>query len=283
MEKQKKLNKLKVSIVIILIVVAFTITAFGRYIYNGAREAYFTARQFYFSSNILTVNGSEYQYDWGALDVYPIQFELYSYNNERSKLDYDLDYTVTCSTSDTDKIKCTVNSFDADATNTDTGTIPATTNTSTVTLFVTPLTTLNENETVTIQVTASTQVPYQKTISCEFTLKVVTQGGITSTIEDVANRDYAILNLINTEETTSQVTLEFDPNKLRIDMNDETYLNRIVAQDVTIDIDGKHYVKKLTFNISGETIKAVKFYKVNKAQNYTYPGVAASSVITVTT
>lgn len=284
MEKQRKLNKLKVSIVIGIIVVAFTITAFGRFIYNSVREAYFTARQFYFSSDILTVNGSEYQYaDWTGMDVYAIPFELYSYNNARSKLDYNLDYTVTCSTANSDKIKCTVNSYSATATNTDTGTIPFTTNTSIVTIFVTPLTTLNENETVTIQVTASTQVPYQKTISCEFTLKVAARGGVNYTIEDVENRDYAILNLRNTEETATQVTLQYDPNILRIDMNEDAYLNRIVAQDVIIDIGGNDYLKKLTFNISGETIKTVKFYKVNKAQNYTYTGVAGTSVITVTT
>ena len=284
MEKQKKLNKLKVSIIIVLIVLSFTIAVFGRYIYNSAREAYFTARQFYFSSDILTVNGSEYQYeDWSGMDVYSIPIELYSYNNKFSKLDYNLDYTVTCSTSDSEKIKCTVNSYDTDATNTDTGTIPFSTNTSTVTIFVTPLTTLNENETVTIQVSASTQVPYQKTISCEFTLKVATLGGVSYTIDDEENRDYALLNLINTEDAATQVTLEFDPNKLRIDMNDDAYINRITDKDVNIDINGNEYVKKITFNISGETIKTVKFYKVDKAQNYTYPGVATSSEITVTT
>lgn len=281
MEKRKKLNKLKVSIIVILIILAFTVTVFGRYIYNSVREAYLTARQFYFSSDILTVNGSEYQYeDWGGLDVYEIPIELYSYNNALSKLDYDLDYTVTCSTSDTSKIKCTVNSSDNTATNSDTGTIPATTNTSLVTIFVTPLTTLSENETVTIQVNASTEVPYQKTISCEFTLKVKNQGGVTYTIEDVVNRDYALLKLINTEEVATQVTLEFDPSVLRIDMNDESYVNRVVANDV---IDGNGYLEKLTFSISGETIETVKFYKVNMTQNYSYTGLAGTSQITVTT
>ena len=106
MEKRRKLNKLKVSIVIIIVVLMITITAFGRYIYNEIREAYFLAKQFYFSSNILTVNGSNYTYtNWGGSSVYQIEFELQSYTNELAKLDYDLGYTVTCSTSDTDKIK----------------------------------------------------------------------------------------------------------------------------------------------------------------------------------
>jgi len=280
----KKLNKKKVAIVgiVILIVLAFAISVLGRYIYNRVREAYLTARQFYFSSDILTVSGAEYQYDnWGGLDVYPIEIELYSYNNQISKLDYDLDYTVTCSTSDTDKIKCTVNSYDEDATNTDTGTILATTNTSKVIVYVTPLATMRENETVKVLVSASTEVPYQKTISCEFTLKIENQGGTNYSIEDVANRDYAILKLVNTNDIATQVTLEFDPSKLRLDMNDDAYVNNAGIETSTID--GNQYVKKVVFNLNGETAKNVKFYKVDKTQNYSYPGVQATSPITVTT
>ena len=103
---KRKLNKFKVGIVVIIVVLTFTITVFGRYIYNITREAYFVARQFYFLSDILTVSGSNYQYDnWGGVDTYSIEFELYSYLNSVSKLDYDLGYTITCSTSDSDKVK----------------------------------------------------------------------------------------------------------------------------------------------------------------------------------
>ena len=106
MEKGKKLNKIKISIIVILVVLTLSITVFGRYIYNNIREAYFLAEQFYFSSDILTVNGSNYTYNnWGGASVYQIEFEFYSYTNDLTKLDYDLGYTVTCSTSDSDKIK----------------------------------------------------------------------------------------------------------------------------------------------------------------------------------
>lgn len=279
---KKKLNKVKIAIIVILIVLAFAISVFGRYIYNSIRESYFTARQFYFSSDILTVSRAEYQYDnWGGLDVYPIEIELYSYNNQVSKLDYDLDYTVTCSTSDTDKIRCTVNSYDEDATTTDTGTIYATTNTSKVTVFVTPLTEMRENETVKVLVSASTEVPYQKTISCEFTLKIQNQSGVNYSIEDVANQDYAVLKLVNTSDIATQVTLEFDPSVLRLDMNDEIYLNNT---DLAVStIDGNQYVKKVVFSLNGQNSKNVKFYKVDKTQNYSYPGVQTTSTIDVTT
>lgn len=106
MRIRKRINKLKISILLIVVIITITITAFGRYIYNNIREAYFQAEQFYFSSDILTVNGSNYKYtNWGGLSVYEIQFELRSYVNQMIKLDYDLNYTVTCTTTDTDKIK----------------------------------------------------------------------------------------------------------------------------------------------------------------------------------
>ena len=280
---KKKLNKFKVSIVVIIVLLVFGITVFGRYIYNSAREAYLTAQQFYFSSNILTVNGSNYQYEnWGGSGTYAIEFELYSYLNSISKLDYDLGYTVTCSTSDTDKIRIGINSDDVNAPTTLTDAIPASTNTSQVGIFVTPIAEIEKNESVKIQVTASTSVPYQKTISCEFTLKAVTQGENTYLIQDAVNQEYAILSLTCVNDSGAQVTLEFDPSKLRIDMNDEVYINRVVDEDVTVTIDGKSYVKKFIFNIDAETTKNVKFYKVDKTENYTYPGVQATSPITVT-
>lgn len=284
MRKPKKLNKLKVSIIVILIVLVFAITVFGRYIYNSAREAYFVAKQFYFTSDILTSGtGSEYQYsNWGGVDVYPIEFDLCSYNNKLSKLDYDLDYTVTCATSDTDKIKCGINSYEDNAPTTATGTIPASTNSSRVIVYVTPIATLERGDSVKVTVTASTSVPYQKTLSCEFTLKIETQGENTYSIEDVVNRDYAILKLTCANDTGTEVTLVFDPTKLRIDSNDEVYLNRDDSKTETTTIDGKIYVKKIVFDLSAETTKYVKFYKVDSAQNYSYPGVNETSPITVT-
>lgn len=282
MEKKRKLNKFKVGIVIIIIIaVVFSLSVFGRYLYNTAREAYFTARQFYFSSNILLAGtGAHYTYtNWDGEAAFPIEFELYSYLNEISKLDYDLEYTVTCTTNDTDKVRCTVNSIAESATNTATGTIFATTNTSKAIVYVTPITDIEEDESVTVIITASTTEPYQKTISGEFIIVAENQGTTSYSIKDVTNRDYAIFEITNISNAPIQYTIEFDPRELRIDMNDEIYVNR--KQEVTTTIGGKSYVKKIVFDLSAETTRRVKFYKVDKSQNYTYPGVDDVSAIQV--
>ena len=107
MYKQIAENKRRTVYIIAGFVLMIAVTVFGRYIYNSAREAYFIAKQFYFSSNILTTAGSTYTYNnWGGASVYEIEFELQSYLiNEMVELDYDLGYTLTCSTPDTDKIR----------------------------------------------------------------------------------------------------------------------------------------------------------------------------------
>lgn len=280
MKEHRKINKIKVGISIFLIVVLVTLAVFGRFIYNSVREAYFTSKQFFFTSDILTVNGAHYQYDnWGGVDVYSIPIELYSYSNKLSRIDYDLGYTITCE-SLSDKISCSINTEDGGTSAT--GTIyaklnDAPNNVSTVTILVKPLAQLNVGEEVKLKVKARTEVPYIKEISCEFSLKTRTASESTYSIEDVTNRDYALLKLVNENETSAQVTLEFDPTKVRLDLNNEIYQNY-----TTIETNGNGYVKKIVFNMVEESAKNVKFYKVDKTQNYSYPGVPDTSIISVT-
>lgn len=282
MDKPKKLNKLKVGITIFLIVMVFSLPAFGRYVYNTIMEAYFSARQFYFSSDILIMGGTTYTYDnWGGIDVYDeIGFDLYSYNNELSKLTYDLDYIITCESLNPDKIQCSV--AGTNGATTANGTISATTNTSRVNILVTPIAEISEGETVKVKVTAKTEVPYKKEISCTFSLYVRLPEGNSYSIEDEVGRDYALLKLVNRGETATQGTLEFDPRELRLDLNDEIYTDSSWFVEVeTTRISGEDYINKITFNIPKESSKNVKFYKVDKSQNYSYPGVEETSAITV--
>ena len=278
MRKRKKQNKLKAFIIIFLIVVAIAISAFGRFIYNSAREAYLASRQFYFTSDILTVNGAEYEYNnWGGADVYPIEFELYSYNNELSKIDYDLNYTVTCESLSPTKIECSIGSENGPTTAD--GTIYVSqNNTSKVTVYVKPIATITKGETVKFRITASTQEPYAKELSCEISLNI-TLGNTSYSIEDVQNRDYALLKLVNGNDTAVSIKLSFDPNILRLDLNDEIYPEMTATRHVTIN--GKQYISEVEFTLTKETAKNIKFYKVDKSQNYTYPSGDTTSAIVV--
>lgn len=280
MTKNKKINKLKVGIVAFFVIVATTVGVLGRYIYNTAIEAYFSSKKFYFSSDILTTTNDDiYTFDnWGGVDTYEIRFDLYSYSNRLSKLDYDLNYTVTCESLNSDKITCTVGA--ADGGTTQDGTIyVANNNTSTVTIFVKNVegATINKGETVKLKVTAKTQEPYQKEISRIFALYIKLSEGNTYEIVDAEGSEYAILKLVNRSTSGVPAILEFDPDELRLDLNDEIYRDNI---SVETTFDGK-YVNKIKFNMIKESAKNVKFYKVDKLKNYSYPGNLENSAIEV--
>lgn len=97
-------------------------------------------------------------------------------------------------------------------------------------------------------------------------------------IEDVVNRNYAVFKITNAQETGTPVTLEFDPDVVRIDLSDEAYVNRI---DGTESTDSKGYVKKFSFNMDKESTRNIKFYKVDMSKDYTYPSGDSSAVIKV--
>ncbi len=102
----RKFNKIRNIIILFLaIVLVITCSVFGRYVYYQAREAYFTSKAFYFTSDLLTLDNATYQYEnWGGVDNYEINFDLYSYQNTLLRLEYDLEYQLSCETPDTDKI-----------------------------------------------------------------------------------------------------------------------------------------------------------------------------------
>lgn len=104
-KRERKLNKVKIIFTIFLIVMTIAIAVFGRYVYNKIQESYFTSRAFYFTSNMLTLDNATYQYEnWGGVDEYEINFDLYSYVNSLLRSEYDLNYDVSCETPDTDKV-----------------------------------------------------------------------------------------------------------------------------------------------------------------------------------
>lgn len=145
-------------------------------------------------------------------------------------------------------------------------------------VVVTPKSPIQKDDVVTIKIKASTQEPYKKEISCEVSLRVQQVVVNSYSIEDEANKDYAILKLTNAQETGRPITLEFDPSVIRIDSNDESFVNRISGSEST---NNKGYVKKYTFTMSKEATKNIKFYKVDKTKDYTYPSGDAESIITV--
>ena len=52
MSRRKKINKVKVAIVVFALLVFFmSVTGLGRFVYNAARDRYLSSKKFYFSSD----------------------------------------------------------------------------------------------------------------------------------------------------------------------------------------------------------------------------------------
>lgn len=283
--KRIEVRLVTIIFIIFLIALLSTLPSFARYIYNDLKEFYLTSKKFYFTSNLLTVNTAEYNYiNWGGTDTYEIECELYSYANELLKLDYDLEVEITCTVPEKyrDKIRCGINSTAepegyAGVVNSKEN-IYATTNETTIKIYIIPLVTIAEGESVQIQISAKTNSPYEKTISCNIELTVQNQGN-TFTIDDKENQSYALLKLKNLNETESEITLTFDPEILRIDMNDE--IMQYATIEGTKTIDGGSFIKKIKFKLSKGSSKNIKFYKVDITKNYSYPQGNTESTITV--
>ena len=151
-------------------------------------------------------------------------------------------------------------------------------NVSRLKIVVTPKRSIEKDEKIKVKIKASTKEPYKKEISCEITLRVKQITVNSYIIEDVANRNYLSLNLINAQASGMPVTLSFDPSVVRIDLSDEAYINRVEESEA---VDSNGFVKRFTFTMDKESTKNVKFYNVNMSENYTYPSGNLSPVITV--
>ena len=151
-------------------------------------------------------------------------------------------------------------------------------NVSRLKIVVTPKMQIEQNDIITIKIKASTQEPYKKEISCEISLRI--QQVLTNTyeIEDVANRNYLTLKIVNAHETGGNVSLEFDPNVVRIDLNDEAYIDRVEGSE---EVNSDGFVEKFVFTMDKESARNIRFYKVDMSQDYTYPSGDTESIISV--
>lgn len=298
--KKVKHKKIIYIIIITIIALATISLTYGRYIYNEIKDAYLSTKNFYFSSDKLTVNRAIYQVDnWSAVDPYSITINLNNRKNNLVHSTSDITYEVTyvCS----NNVLCSVN--------TQGGVLLSEKQTTTFNAVVTPNSTFKEGDEAFIEIYVKTTSPYIKTLTGRFILKVG-KSGIDYKIDDQKGRPYLNFNITNTidyylvktafgnykenaridrityinlnEEdkkncTSAEVTLTFDPDKVIFDMTNSVYLKK--ERYTTITIDGYDYINSITFKIDSESSENVKFYKADVTKNYTYPVVNDNSII----
>lgn len=267
----KKINKKKVFIAIIILIIITIITSvFGRYIYNNLREQYLISQRFNFTSNLLTTEKSTYKYsNWSGVEPYELPIELYSYENELSLFTYEgqgLIYTLECKVDDETKATCHIASESGEASVTDY--IPNENNKKNISIFIVPETgaSLEIGDKIVVTLEAYTTQPFKKTISAEFEIEVSEQN-LSYQVTDEVGSMYSTLKLLNTKSTSTQMTLTFNPEEVTIDESNKKFLNK-----TNYTTNDSQYINSVTFNMEPEEVTEIKFYKKDISKDYTYPG-----------
>ena len=296
-------NTKKIIAIILIIALVISLPTLGKFISKKFHEFYLNSKNFYFYSNRLKEDDALYQINnWSGVGNFEIGFDLSSEKNRYTYSDYDISYdvsydcpnTVSCSISETSGViyKTNTNHFNS------------------ITLHVVPNRVFTEGETLTIKVSATSTGHYKKKISATYEY-IVGKSGVTYEIEDEANRTYAVLKLTNAVSyctvveafdsysigdrldgpdfialsdtnkskcVSEYINISFDPNILFVD-NTSPILN--YSTYTTTDIDGVAYINSMKFKIDPSSTLALKFYKKNTSNNYTYPIENQTSAITV--
>lgn len=305
LETRSKYKKKQLKILIILLPILISLVViFARYVTESINNFFLRSQEFYFESDKLSEDGTVLQIDnWSGVDDYTLTINMNSRKNNIEVATYDIPYEISYSC--TDNAICQLSKTN--------GIIYADTNSDYFNLLITPNTQLRNGDRVVIDIEVNATGEYQKTLKGQFIL-VVGQENITYQITDEVNNPYCELRITNTlsyytiresfdgyqvgdridgdtylslsQENkakcySGEVTIEFDPLEVVVDITGEAYSD---ATNIgTTTIDGVTYINRFTILIEAISSADIRFYKVDISQDYTYPNINNSSVIDLTT
>lgn len=311
LQRKRRKNFIKKAKKIALIIISGTIILFSphimaRYAYNGIKSFFSRNNKFYFNCDKLSENGSNIEMtNWSGVGQYTVKFNMNSNLNKFVHSEDDIEYDIEYSCSD--NVTCSIQN------NKTTGIISKETNSDDFSIVITvPTDTiLKDNDVVELNVETTSTSPYTKKIYGTFKL-VVGHYGLSYEIEDKKNQPYLIIkntntldyyiikesfedyeegsqidmetyqNLSDTDKkkcVSATITLNFDPEKILLDMTSEVYKN---AKSITTVTLGEYeYINSISFNIDAMTSNNIRFYKQNISNNYSYPNSGSDSIIEV--
>lgn len=266
--RRRKNNNRIIQILIVLVILAFLVpimTSLSKYVYNAVHDYYLGTKGFYFNSDKLTSNHSEFEIanNWSGAETYTITINLNSKKNDLVFAESDIDYEVSFTHSD--DIECSISKTTGTIKGSGSGGI----NEDYFIITINPAngTALANGVQTWVDITVKSTSPYVATLSGKLYIGVGTED-ITYEIIDSQNNPYLEVNITNSLNTGEDVTLSFDPSILRLDMTSAFRLNSTAI--TTQDINGYAYVNSVTSHVGSLETTTVKFYKVDPSQDYTY-------------
>ena len=249
--KKKLKNRVRsinmIIVLIVLLIVAFFSPIFissARYIYNAIHDNYISSKDFYFSSDKLNLEHTEYQItnNWSGAETYTITINMSSKKNDMAYTDADIDYVVTYTCSD--NIECTFSKLSGTIVGTDNSGV----NEDWFKIFVNPKNgrILNNTEIAWVDVTATSVSPYEQSISGKLIIEVGSSN-IYYEIIDAVDSPYLTVNIVNSSPQNENVTLTYSPSQVLLDMTNHFYLNSTANTSQTIN--GYTYLQSVTSNV----------------------------------
>ena len=304
-------------IAIILIVVSYFTSSFGRYALTFVNDFYLRSKEFYFYSNKLLSTGKTVIInDWPGVDDYRISVEMNSRENNLLVARDDITYNITYKDVSQD---VTITLSKTSGTIYGSESEQAVKNTDSFEVVVHPNTALQNGATVHFTLEATSTTPYVKKLSAVYTL-VVGKEQLTYKVSDEVGQPYFDVDITNAMESyktsvafgsypagkeltvaeyealsdsekalcySARVTISFNPNTCVMDITDSHYIKAAANGNTTttqITKDGHTYtyVNGLTFDVNPLSSTSVRFYKNDVTQDYTYSSVEGTGNCVVT-
>ena len=263
-KKTKRTNKIIMLFVTLLATGAITATS-ARYVYKAIHEHYISSKDFFFSSDKLSTEGTEYEItnNWSGAESYTIEVNVSSKKNDMATTATDITYDVTATCSP--NITYTLSKQSGTIVGTDNNGV----NEDSFSVIVNPAngTALGNGETAWVQVVATSTSPYAEVLTGKLILEVGSSD-IAYEIVDEVGSPYLTVNITNSTSASAAVTLAYSPNDVLIDMTSRFYLTS--STHLTQAISQYNYINSVTANVASLGTTSVKFYKNDPNQNYSY-------------
>ena len=276
--KRKTIRLNPIVLLIIFVIVIFLTPKFvstAKYVYNAIHEHYLSSKDFYFRSDKLSINHTEYEItnNWSGAEPYVITVNMSSKQNDMSYTESDIDYNITYTCSD--NVQCILNKENS----TIVGTKNHGVNEDYFTISISPSgnTALAEGEKAWVDITTTSTSPYAQTLSGKLILEVGS-AEITYEIIDAVNQPYLTVNITNSQSVGADITLTYNPEVVLLDMTSRFRLSS--STDSTQQLNGHPYLKSITSHVESLSTTTVRFYKNDATQDYSYsPGSGVTPII----
>lgn len=266
-KKRKNNNRIILVLIVLVLLIFFTptMTSLSKYVYNAVHDYYLGTKGFYFNSDKLSSNHSEFEIanNWSGASSYKMTINLNSKKNDLVFMESDIEYEVSFTHSD--NIECSISKTSGTIKGSASGGI----NEDYFEIIIEPADEvgLPNGATTWVDITVTSTSPYTATLSGKLYVGVGSED-ITYEIIDAPNNPYLEVNITNSLNADTDVTLVFDPNVILLDMTNSFRINGTAI--TTEEINKYDYVNTVTSNVGSLETTTVKFYKVDPSEDYTY-------------